>query len=125
MLLVLLPLLILHSHQTFNDVINLLNLLPPRKWHHPDRTHSHWERGFKLPWRETGPPNSFDDEVDSDQQVVSTKLCLSVLTNNSVLSFAGGIEGGWSREVRPDPTLYPTLTSVYRVCATTDLSENS
>ena len=25
-----------------------------------------WERKFKLPWREAGPPNHHDDEVDSD-----------------------------------------------------------
>ena len=24
-------------------------------------------REFKLPWREAGPPNHFDDQVDSDQ----------------------------------------------------------
>ena len=26
-----------------------------------------WEREFKLPWREAGPPNYLDDKVDSDQ----------------------------------------------------------
>ena len=26
-----------------------------------------WEREFKLPWREAGPPNHHDDDVDSDQ----------------------------------------------------------
>ena len=26
-----------------------------------------WKREFKLPWREAGPPNHHDDEVDSDQ----------------------------------------------------------
>ena len=25
------------------------------------------EREFKLPWREAGPPNHHDDNVDSDQ----------------------------------------------------------
>jgi len=25
-----------------------------------------WEREFKLPWREAGPPNHLDDKVDSD-----------------------------------------------------------
>ena len=25
------------------------------------------KREFKLPWRETGPPNHHDDKVDSDQ----------------------------------------------------------
>ena len=26
-----------------------------------------WKREFKLPWREAGPPDHHDDEVDSDQ----------------------------------------------------------
>ena len=26
-----------------------------------------WKREFKLPWREAGPPNHHDVEVDSDQ----------------------------------------------------------
>ena len=26
-----------------------------------------WEREFKLPWREAGPPNHHDDKVDSDE----------------------------------------------------------
>ena len=26
-----------------------------------------WKREFKLPWREVGPHNNHDDEVDSDQ----------------------------------------------------------
>ena len=26
-----------------------------------------WKRDHKLPWREAGPPNHSDDEVDSDQ----------------------------------------------------------
>jgi len=26
-----------------------------------------WEREFKLPWREAGPPNYHDDKVNSDQ----------------------------------------------------------
>ena len=26
-----------------------------------------WEREFKLPWREAGPPNHLDAKVDSDQ----------------------------------------------------------
>jgi len=25
------------------------------------------QRGFKLPWREAGPPNHHDETVDSDQ----------------------------------------------------------
>jgi len=30
-----------------------------------------------LPWREAGPPNHHDDNVDSDQQVVNKELSLS------------------------------------------------
>ena len=26
-----------------------------------------WNREFKLPWREAGPPNHLDDTADSDQ----------------------------------------------------------
>ena len=26
-----------------------------------------WKGEFKLPWREAGPPNHHDDQVDSDQ----------------------------------------------------------
>ena len=26
-----------------------------------------WKRKSKLPWREAGPPNHLDDQVDSDQ----------------------------------------------------------
>jgi len=26
-----------------------------------------WKKGFKLPWREAGPPNHHEDQVDSDQ----------------------------------------------------------
>ena len=26
-----------------------------------------WEKGFILPWREAGPLNHLDDNVDSDQ----------------------------------------------------------
>ena len=26
-----------------------------------------WKRGFKLPWREAGPPNHHDGKVDSDR----------------------------------------------------------
>ena len=26
-----------------------------------------WKKEFKLPWREAGPPNHYDDKVDSDQ----------------------------------------------------------
>ena len=37
-----------------------------------------WNREFKLPWREAGPPNYLDDKVDSDQKVVDTELSLSL-----------------------------------------------
>ena len=35
-----------------------------------------WQREFKLPWREAGPPNHHDEKVDSDQQVVNQELSL-------------------------------------------------
>ena len=35
-----------------------------------------WEKEFKLPWRETGPPNHLNDEVDSDQEVVNREFSL-------------------------------------------------
>ena len=36
-----------------------------------------WEREFKLPRREAGPPDLYDDRVDWDQQVVNKEsLCL-------------------------------------------------
>ena len=36
-----------------------------------DRCKATWKRELKLPWREAGPPNHYDDKVDSDQQVVN------------------------------------------------------
>ena len=33
-----------------------------------------WTRKYKLPWREAGPPNHLDAEVDSDQKVVNKEL---------------------------------------------------
>ena len=35
-----------------------------------------WKKAFKLPWREAGPPNHHDDQVDSGQQVVNKELSL-------------------------------------------------
>ena len=35
------------------------------------------KRGFKLPWREAGPPNHHDDKVDSDQNIVNKELSLT------------------------------------------------
>ena len=33
-----------------------------------------WQRDFKLPWREAGPPTHHDDDVDSDKQFVNKEL---------------------------------------------------
>ena len=35
-----------------------------------------WKKEFKLPWREAGPPNIHDDEVDMDERDVDTELSL-------------------------------------------------
>ena len=35
-----------------------------------------WEREFKLPWREAGPPNHHDDKVDSDLHDFELELLL-------------------------------------------------
>ena len=39
------------------------------------------KREFNLPWREAGPPNHLDDEVDSDRQVINNnkKLLLGAV----------------------------------------------
>ena len=37
-----------------------------------------WKREFKLPWREAGPPNHHDDEVDPDQKLVNKAFSLWV-----------------------------------------------
>ena len=39
---------------------------------------SGWKSEFNLPCREAGPPHHQDDKVDSDQQVVSKELFLSL-----------------------------------------------
>ena len=36
---------------------------------------------FTLPWCETGPPNHYDDKVDSKQQVVNKELSLRSAIN--------------------------------------------
>ena len=36
-------------------------------FHSKGRCKAAWKRELKLPWREAGPPNHLDDEVDSDQ----------------------------------------------------------
>ena len=35
-----------------------------------------WKRGFKLSWREAGPPNHRDHKVDADHKVVDKELSL-------------------------------------------------
>jgi hypothetical protein len=37
-----------------------------------------WKREFKLPWREAGPPNHHDDEVDSYQYVGNKEVSVSM-----------------------------------------------
>ena len=36
-----------------------------------------WKREFELAWREAGPPNHLEDEVDSEQYVVNKDLAPS------------------------------------------------
>ena len=40
-----------------------------------------WKREFRLPWREAGPLNHHDDQVDSDHLVVNNELSLSTEWN--------------------------------------------
>jgi hypothetical protein len=40
-----------------------------------------WSKEFKLPWREAGPPNHYDDEVDLDQYVVNKEISLLSLSS--------------------------------------------
>ena len=35
-----------------------------------------WKKELKLPWREAGPPDHLNDEVDSDQYVVNQEVSL-------------------------------------------------
>ena len=42
-----------------------------------------WKRGFKLLWREAGPSNHHDDNVDSDLLVVDEELSLCVSQKQS------------------------------------------
>ena len=51
-----------------------------------------WEREFKLPWREAGPPNHHKDKVDSDQQVVNKELSLFTLGGSALISLVVGVE---------------------------------
>ena len=54
----------------------LAHLLPLQILHPgwEGRCKATWKREFKLPWREAGPPNHHDDQVDSDQQVCLAHL---------------------------------------------------
>ena len=58
-----------------------------------DRHEATWKRGFKLSWREAGPPNHLDDKVDSDKQVVNEELSLSTL--GRPCSVFPGVQGPW------------------------------
>ena len=49
-----------------------------KKRRYEARCKATWKRKVRLPWRETGPPNHRDDEVDSDQQVVNVELSVSM-----------------------------------------------
>ena len=61
-----------------------------------------WERGFKLPWREAGPPNRHDDKVVSDQSVDNEDLSLSAYTGirGSVFSKLAGRSGNSTQACR-------------------------
>ena len=58
---------------------------PPPPWE--CRYKATWKRTFKLPWREAGPPNHLNDEIDLDQQVVSKELSLNPPLLVNFLSF--------------------------------------
>ena len=45
------------------------------------------KREFKYPWREAGPPNLLDDQVDLDQQVVNKELSLKAVTRGAAFCF--------------------------------------
>ena len=47
--------------------------------HAEGRYKAAWEREFKLPRREAGPPNHLDDKVDSDQEVGNKRVSLSTV----------------------------------------------
>jgi len=48
----------------------------PGMWRESCRCKATWKGEFKVPWREAGPPNHHDFEVDSDQKVVNEELSL-------------------------------------------------
>ena len=35
-----------------------------------------WKRKCKLLWREDGPPNHFENKVDSDQKIINKEVSL-------------------------------------------------
>jgi len=46
-------------------------------WHgawQEGRYEATWKRGFRLPWREAGPSDHVDDQVDSDQKVFNKEV---------------------------------------------------
>ena len=53
------------------------------------RCNATWKRGFKLPWRDAGPPNHHDDKVDSDQQIVKKELSLCIKPKTRAFRDAG------------------------------------
>ena len=56
------------------------------------------KREFKLPWREAGPPNHHDDQVDSDQQVVKKEAFLSGEDDELRLIAKGTLQGYLAHE---------------------------
>ena len=60
--------------------------------HSEGRYKATWKREFKLPWREAGPPNHLDDEVDSNQQVVNKEISLFGAERRG--AGGGGVSGG-------------------------------
>jgi len=65
--------------------------------------------GFKLPWREAGPPNHHDDKVDSDLSVASAPWLISA----SGVGFTGQGRGG-----TPNLYTYRTCPGEYCTCKT-------
>ena len=63
-----------HRSKRFIPIVPTLHGISLSRWSHVLPREATWKRGFKLPWREAGPPYHHDDEVDSDQQVVNKKF---------------------------------------------------
>ena len=47
-------------------LLHLLTVLHLQVTDHVTRCKATWKRGFKLPWREAGPPNHHDDTREAD-----------------------------------------------------------